>query len=259
MNNFLLELFRGLVVAYLIYTLIKAGKEKKHFPHNGWSLILSGFYLILLGSILDITDNFESLSSFVVIGNTEVQTFLKNVVGYSGGLLLLTIGLKEWLPFVAGVEELSEVAGRLATSNSKLQSQHAILYSNERRFRAIFDDATIGIATLTPNGHFDQANATFQRMLGYSNQELNGFHWTELASPEYLEASEHIFNALAEGRQERGKLKRNCWRKDGSKLFCQERLSAIRKGDEEPLSYYIVLTDDQNKNLNKIEGNGAIH
>ncbi|MBF0447696.1 MAG: PAS domain S-box protein [Magnetococcales bacterium] len=241
MLDIILESIRIVVVAYLLYTLIRAGEERKHFPHNGWSLIRAGFGLLLFGSLIDLTDNFESLSDYLLIGNTDVEAVLEKMVGYVGGFILIAIGLKQWLPFVAGVEELSEMAGRLATSKEELESQHAILHANEERFRAIFNSSDIAIATLHPNGQFDQVNTTYQTLLGYNANELTDLNWVELAAPEHQEASKALLYNLGTSRQSKAEIHRACWNKNGTTQLCHERLTAIRKGDKLPVFYYILL------------------
>lgn len=70
---------------------------------------MTGFALLFFASFLDVTDNFDALNKFVVIGDTEVEAFLEKFVGYLGGFLLVTIGLIRWLPTVNQLdEEISE-------------------------------------------------------------------------------------------------------------------------------------------------------
>lgn len=52
-----------------------------------------GFSLVLFGTFLDITDNFDGLNRFVVAGDTQTEAFLEKVVGYLGGFVLLTYGV----------------------------------------------------------------------------------------------------------------------------------------------------------------------
>jgi PAS domain S-box-containing protein len=85
--------------------LLVAGRRFQVGSHRGWALIVAGFRLLLFGSILDITDNFESLNRFVVIGDTEVEAFLEKLVGYQLGFVLLFIGHWLWLPHVGGRKE----------------------------------------------------------------------------------------------------------------------------------------------------------
>jgi PAS domain S-box-containing protein len=65
----------------------------------------------------------------------------------------------------------NEIAERLSTKQQ--------LDSSEERFRAIFESTTLGIKVLDLDGNILQTNAAFQRMLGFSNQEFFGRHFTE--------------------------------------------------------------------------------
>jgi PAS domain S-box-containing protein len=64
-----------------------------------------------------------------------------------------------------------EIAERLSTKQR--------LDSSEERFRAIFESTTLGIKVLDLDGNILQTNGAFQRMLGFSNMELFGKHFTE--------------------------------------------------------------------------------
>ena len=70
----------------------------------GWSLIKYGFGLLLISSLVDITDNFPQLNQFVILGNTQYQSFLEKIVGSMGGFLLLALGFRKWLPVVAKLD-----------------------------------------------------------------------------------------------------------------------------------------------------------
>ncbi|MCZ6481640.1 MAG: PAS-domain containing protein, partial [Alphaproteobacteria bacterium] len=110
MTDIVLESVRVVIVLCLVLYLWHAGREKLPPGRKGWRLILGGFSLLLLGSIFDVTDNFESLNRFVIIGDTEAEAFLEKVVGYLGGFVLLAVGLVRWVP---SVRQLSiEVAAR---------------------------------------------------------------------------------------------------------------------------------------------------
>lgn len=65
----------------------------------------------------------------------------------------------------------NEIAERLSTKQQ--------LDSSEERFRAIFESTTLGIKVLDLDGNILQTNAAFQRMVGFSNLEFFGKHYTE--------------------------------------------------------------------------------
>ena len=119
MSDLVLEVVRAAILAGILAFLWVKGKRQAHLPRQGWKTILAGFGLLLFGSLVDITDNFETLSRFVVIGDTAVQATLEKLVGFLGGFLLLGIGFARWLPQVASQDTLQKQV-------KKLDCMHAI-------------------------------------------------------------------------------------------------------------------------------------
>ena len=100
MFDIALEIARFLVMLVIFGLLLVKGRVANIGEQRGWKFIVAGFGLLLLGSAIDITDNFEGLNHFVVIGDTPTQAFLEKVVGYLLGFVLLFIGFWHWLPIV---------------------------------------------------------------------------------------------------------------------------------------------------------------
>lgn len=100
MIDILLEVTRASILVMLMVWLVIKGRSHLTGDRKSWNIILSGFALLLFGSVLDVTDNYPSLNQFVVIGDTAVEAFLEKFVGFLGGFLLVTIGLIRWLPSV---------------------------------------------------------------------------------------------------------------------------------------------------------------
>lgn len=98
MWDIILEIIRAIVISLLLYYTFKIGRARALNLHRGWNYILAGWAFILFGSILDITDNFESLNWLVVVGDTETEAFLEKFVGLLIGYILLFIGFLLWLP-----------------------------------------------------------------------------------------------------------------------------------------------------------------
>jgi len=97
-TDFLFEGVRFLILLVLVGYLWKASKSKNFSETAGWKFIQYGFALILFGAFLDITDNFDGLNRFVVVGDTQTEAFLEKVVGYLGGFVLITYGVFRWGP-----------------------------------------------------------------------------------------------------------------------------------------------------------------
>ena len=107
----------GAIVGYLLWI---GGKEKLGHQ-GGWTYIISGFALILFGGIIDITDNFDSLNRYVIIGDTQAEALLEKVVGFLLGFCLLAVGFWRWIPLVVARWKSEEA---LKMAYSQLETTH---------------------------------------------------------------------------------------------------------------------------------------
>lgn len=105
MSDVVLESLRAVVVTTAMVILCYWVKRNSKLCNRAAKLVVTGLRLFTIGSILDITDEFESLSWLVVVGNTPVQAFLENIVCYTGGFVLVAVGFWKWLPFLAKVND----------------------------------------------------------------------------------------------------------------------------------------------------------
>jgi signal transduction histidine kinase len=124
MNDIVLEVIRSAILLIIVINLWIAGKRRADLSRKGWNVLIAGFALLVFGSLIDLTDNFESLNRFVVIGETSTQAFLEKLVGYLGGFLLIAVGLVIWIPTVTSVDTLQQV-------NEELTSQAKVLQRRE--------------------------------------------------------------------------------------------------------------------------------
>ena len=110
MTDIVLEVVRAAVLLAIFIYLLRIDAARFMETRRGWNLIVGGFGLLLFGSLLDITDNFESLNPLVVVGDTEVEAILEKFVGFLGGFVALAVGLMQWIPNLQRLG--SEVAER---------------------------------------------------------------------------------------------------------------------------------------------------
>lgn len=90
---------------------------------------------------------------------------------------------------------------------------------SEQRFRAIFDHAGLGMATVTPGGRIREANPAFQAMLGYSSEELRNKHFVELTHPDDVVADELLYAELIVGSKDDYSLEKRFIRADGQAVW----------------------------------------
>lgn len=133
MTDIVLETVRALVLFGIVVFLWISGRNRFVKFRNGWNLIIIGFGLLLFGSILDISDNFEILNPYIIIGNTEVEAFLEKFVGFLGGFVFLAVGLFKWIPKVQSLSDLVDSRTReLLEKNEKLILENAERKKAER-------------------------------------------------------------------------------------------------------------------------------
>ena len=77
MTDIVLELTRAAVALAILVFLIWSGRRQQQWDERGWPIIVAGFALLTLGSVVDVTDNFEHLNTFVVVGDTPQQAFVR--------------------------------------------------------------------------------------------------------------------------------------------------------------------------------------
>jgi len=124
MVDIALESVRAAVLLGIVVFLWDVGRNKFDRTRNGWNFIVGGFGLLLFGSLMDISDNFEGLNFLVVVGDTEVEAFLEKFVGFLGGFVVVAVGLVRWIPSVQRLN--SEISQRKQAENA-LRAAHDTL------------------------------------------------------------------------------------------------------------------------------------
>jgi len=135
----------------------------------------------------------------------------------------------------------------LAISRSRLITKRKraeeALRESEARFRAIFENAAIGIALVDMRGHPVEGNPALQTMLGYSKLELAQKAFTEFTHPADSQADWSLFTELVEGRRDQYQLDKPLYRKDGQIVWGRLSASLVRSQKGEP-KYVLGTVED---------------
>ncbi|EMG36353.1 PAS domain S-box [Desulfocurvibacter africanus PCS] len=115
--------------------------------------------------------------------------------------------------------------------------------ASEERFRAIFDQAAVGMAQTAPDGRFLRVNAKYCEMLGYSSEELAKLTIYEVIYPEDLEEERVLIQRLLDGDIPAYSLARRCYRKNKTIVWTEVTASVVRKPSGEP-DYVISVKVD---------------
>jgi len=117
----------------------------------------------------------------------------------------------------------------LDRSNAKTRRREEQLRKSEERFRAVFENSAVGIVLQTGDrsGRFLAANAAYQRMLGYSADELSTLTFMDITYEEDREANRRLAAELLEGKRQSFELMKRNRRKDGTLMWVSIHVSLI--------------------------------
>jgi len=117
------------------------------------------------------------------------------------------------------------------------------LQESEQRFRAVFEQAAIGIVKVWPDGQFLNANQGFCNIVGYSELELKSRNVGDISHPEDVAADVESRDRLLAGEIFNYSIEKRFIRKDGSFVWTNMTVSLVRDGFGEP-SYVIGVIED---------------
>ncbi len=114
---------------------------------------------------------------------------------------------------------------------------------NEWRYRAIFEQAAIGITHAGLDGRLLLVNQSFCDIVGYSREELLHMRFHDFAHPDYLEACFARRRRLLAGDAHTYAMEKRYIRKDGSVIWVRVTVSLIRTPSNEPKHFIAVVED----------------
>ena len=113
---------------------------------------------------------------------------------------------------------------------------------SEERLRIVFDYAPVGIRIYGLDGKAISANAAFQALVGYSEEELRALHFREITHPDDLPGNLPQWDDLAAGRIDEYALEKRYVRKDGAIVWSTMRTALVR--DRRGRPWFTVAIDD---------------
>jgi diguanylate cyclase (GGDEF)-like protein/PAS domain S-box-containing protein len=113
----------------------------------------------------------------------------------------------------------------------------------EERFRRAFTDAPIGMALVSPDGRWLQANEALCGLLGYSEEELIGRSYLDITHPDDVDASIEHSRRQLEGETDQLGIEKRYVRSDGGVVWVSLTSSLIRDPHGQP-SHFVAQLED---------------
>ncbi|HLO33253.1 MAG TPA: PAS domain S-box protein, partial [Anaerolineales bacterium] len=117
------------------------------------------------------------------------------------------------------------------------------LRESEERFSSAFEYASIGVALLTPAGHWLRVNRALCDLSGYSEAELLEKNFQDLTHPDDLESDLDYVRQLLAGQINSYQMEKRYFHKLGHVLWVLLSVSLVRGDQGEPL-YFISQIQD---------------
>ncbi|HUY84887.1 MAG TPA: diguanylate cyclase, partial [Steroidobacteraceae bacterium] len=108
------------------------------------------------------------------------------------------------------------------------------LKASERRFRESMEHSPIGMLICDLDGVWTYTNGALQRMLGYSEEELQAMPFGGPSDPQGREDSAERRRRLLSGEMTSYEVERRFRRKDGSWVWTHAAVSLVRNDDDSP-------------------------
>ncbi|TAG33122.1 MAG: PAS domain S-box protein [Polaromonas sp.] len=146
---------------------------------------------------------------------------------------------------VEGADSL-EVAGLAQSINSmleRLRQQHDKLSESEERFRSLFEYSDVGMNVRNADSRYVAVNPAFARMMGYSQEALLGMHFNDITHPDSAESSLANVETLLTGQCDHFQMEKKFIRKEGSTLWADVSVSAVRDTAGQVVSFIGVTQD----------------
>jgi PAS domain S-box-containing protein len=141
-------------------------------------------------------------------------------------------GVEVWIQEFASVifdenERVDRFVGVVQDITERKKIEDALRQS-EQRFRAVFNNASVGIDLLDRFGRFVEVNSALANMLGYTKEELVERTALDLTHPDDLEQSKANLEPLFEGVISSYQFEKRFMRKDGTIVWADVAASDIR-------------------------------
>lgn len=132
------------------------------------------------------------------------------------------------------VECLIDIADR---KKAEIELKH-----HEDLLRAVYENASVGMAILDMNGNFYQVNQALCDMLYYTKEELLSRSFT-VTHPDDLERSEYALAQLKAGKIQKNIMEKRYVRKDGSIIYALHNVAMIHDNMGDPYLFIVQAQD----------------
>ena len=179
--------------------------------------------------------------------NTTIESILRKIVkedNFFVDLETFTIKSDKDIHVLATYFSLpDDEAGIILLDISDTVEARKALEVSENKFRTIYELSPLGIAILDSEGNYHRSNKAFQKLIGYSEEELMLMNFRNITFDEDLEESNLLFTRLARGEIDNFHLEIRYLRKGGAVVWTNSTVSVFYDSNEKGLRVINMVQD----------------
>jgi PAS domain S-box-containing protein len=119
----------------------------------------------------------------------------------------------------------------------------AQVVQSEERWRSVFENSAVGVALADLTGRFIATNPVFQKMLGYTEEELKQLTFLDVTHEEDVEQNRMLVAELLDGKRRQFQIEKQYRRKDGQPVWARNNVSVV-SGTERVPRFLMALSED---------------
>lgn len=166
----------------------------------------------------------------------ECETVNQTLTGKKLNVLL------KWSLINGNGENRNRVLLSVVDISERKRKEEALLES-EQRFRAAFENASVGATIVDLSGRFIKVNRFLCELLGYAEEELQRKTFSDVTHPDDVRIGVDYLKRMIRGELEFASFEKRYFRKDGSIVHFIISPSIIRADSGEP-KYFVGLYQD---------------
>ena len=114
---------------------------------------------------------------------------------------------------------------------------------SEGRWKRIIDNSAIGVAVNDLNGNFETTNAAFQKLVGFTEEELTKLRFLDITAPQFRAYNSALMSELLGGKRDQFNIEKQYRRSDGSLVWARSNISLLPGADGAPRSTMAIVED----------------
>ena len=122
---------------------------------------------------------------------------------------------------------------------------------SEDKFRKFFEHSLVGKSITSLDGRLS-VNKTFCEIVGYTEEELNDRHWSQITHPDDIELNNHYLSFILNKEQDSVQFEKRCIHKTGKIVWVDVKTTIIHKENHQP-SFFITEINDITEQKNAEE------